>query len=616
MLQIPFNKNNKYNLLLIDIIFGIASFYLAFYLRFDGNIPLYYFDSYKKLFVIYVVLKILSFYILGMYKRVWQYAGVGDLLLIIYALTAAVVGLVSSGFYLRIAVPRSVFILAWMIDLLLSGGIRIVPKLLKEKGQFIHSIRNVKRLLIIGAGDAGVLVTKELFRQPASRLLPIGFIDDDQNKQNLKIMGIPVLGTREMLVQVLRGKNIQEVLIAMPSASGEVIREILEKCRQVNIPVRTLPRMYDIINGHISVEMIREVRLEDLLGREPVRLDLSGIDSFIRNKKVLVTGAGGSIGSELCRQICRYGPSELMLLGHDENPIFEIEMELEEKHPGTNLISVIADIKDGARINQVFGQYKPQVVFHAAAHKHVPLMEYNPGESFKNNVIGTKNVAEAADRHKTENFIFISTDKAVNPTSVMGATKRIAEIIIQNINGESRTKFATVRFGNVLGSRGSVIPIFQQQIRQGGPITITHPDMCRYFMTIPEAVELVLQAASMAAGGEIYILDMGEPVNIVDMAKELIRLSGLEPEKDIEIKFTGIRPGEKLYEEILTNEEGIAATKHRRIFISKRQRFSGIEREKLLYNFKQQKHNERDDIFELLHSLENAEMTKQNIVSC
>lgn len=603
MSYLPLNKKNS--MIFIDLVLGIASFYLAFYLRFDGVIPPGYYASFKTLFILYGFLKTAGFFLLGVYRRVWKYAGAGDLFLVIYALSVTALGLVSASYFLQVPVPRSVFILTWMLDIIFSGGIRAIPKLWLEKGKFFHNHKNVKRLLVVGAGDAGVLVVKELFRQENPGLFPVGFIDDDPDKKDLKILGLPVLGTREDLETVAADNDIQEVLIAMPSATGKVIREIYEKCRLANIPVRTLPRMYDIINGHISVDMIREVRLEDLLGREPVKLDLDGIAEFIKGKKILVTGAGGSIGAELCRQICRYDPGEIVLLGHDENPVFEIEMELQSRFPHVTVFPVIADIKDAKRINQVFGRHKPEVVFHAAAHKHVPMMEANPGESFKNNVLGTKNVAEAADRFAAESFILISTDKAVNPTSVMGATKRIAEMIVQRLNDTSRTRFASVRFGNVLGSRGSVIPIFQEQIRQGGPVTITHPEMCRYFMTIPEAVELVLQAASMAGGGEVFVLDMGEPVKIVDMARELIRLSGFEPDKDIKIQFTSIRPGEKLYEEILTNDEEVTATKHQRIFISKKHEFNKNELENLTNNLSLDRYFDRTRIFRILAQLEN-----------
>ncbi|QNB46997.1 NAD-dependent epimerase/dehydratase family protein [Thermanaerosceptrum fracticalcis] len=595
---------NRYSLAVLDFIIGVFAFYSAFYIRFDGQIPEVFLSVFNKFWLLYALIKITTFYFLGVYKRIWRYAGIRDLLVVVNSVSVSILVLITLGYYLRETVPRSVYILTWMLDMIMAGGIRVVPKIYYERSLKLVP-RDAKHLLVIGAGDAGVLVVKELQRQALASLIPIGFIDDDTAKQNIKIMGIPVLGTRAELEQVIKENDIQQVLIAMPSAPGKVIREIVEKCRALRVPVRTLPRMYDIINGQISVDLIREVKLEDLLGREPVKLDMERIAETIRHKRVLVTGAGGSIGSELCRQICRYDPKEIALLGHDENPIFEIELELRSKYPNLKIYSIIADVKDKNRIIQIFSEKRPEIVFHAAAHKHVPLMEYSPGEAFKNNIIGTKNVAEASDRLSVETFVLISTDKAVNPTSVMGATKRIAEIIIQYMAEMSKTKFVAVRFGNVLGSRGSVIPIFQEQIRQGGPITVTHPEMRRYFMTIPEAVQLVLQAASMAQGGEIFVLDMGEPVKIVDMAKELIRLSGLEPEKDIAIQFTGIRPGEKLYEELLTSEEDTTATKHKRIFIAKKQNVNKYELDRLFTDLSRQQYpNDREIIFQWLARLE------------
>lgn len=602
-------KNEGLLYIVIDIIVGIAAFYLAFYLRFDGDIPAEFLASFYSLWLLYVIGKVITFHFLGVYKRIWKYAGAGDLAVVVYSISISVLALVTAGFFLRINVPRSVFIFTWMLDVILSGGLRVLPKLYRERSLSLVKYKNAKRLLVVGAGDAGVLVVKELLRQEHPTMMPVGFIDDDKSKQNQKILGLPVLGDRNQIKQILLNHDIQEVLIAMPSATGQVVKEIVEICRELNVAVRTLPRMYDIINGQISVDLIREVKLEDLLGREPVNLDMERILDSICDKRIIVTGAGGSIGSELCRQICRYNPQELLLIGHDENPIFEIEIELKYKYPKLIIKSIIADIKDLNRISDIFQGYKPQVVFHAAAHKHVPLMEASPVEAFKNNVMGTKNVAEAADKSQAESFVLISTDKAVNPSSVMGATKRIAEIIIQHMNEVSTTRYVAVRFGNVLGSRGSVIPIFQEQIRQGGPVTVTHPEMCRYFMTIPEAVQLVLQAASMANGGEIFILDMGKPVKIIDMAKELIRLSGFEPDKDIGIQFTGIRPGEKLFEEILTDSEGTTATKHKRIYIAQNQAFNKIEMEKLIKDISQQRFlNERHEIFESLSAFESPEV--------
>jgi FlaA1/EpsC-like NDP-sugar epimerase len=605
-------KKNLSVFMLIDLLLGFLSFYGAYFLRFEGKIPAVIYVGFSSLWILYIVAKVIIFYLTGIYQRLWRYARVEDLLALIGSLLITALALVSLSYFMHVAVPRSVFILTCLLDIFLSGGVRVIPKVYNQHGSNVHNNSNAHKVLVVGAGDAGVLVVRELLRRENPLQIPVAFLDDDWAKVKLKIMGLPVLGTRHDLIRAVKENDIQEVLIAMPSASGQVIREIVENCRKAKVPVRTLPRMYDIINGEITVDLIREVKLEDLLGREPVQLDAETIKTSIRGKRVLVTGAGGSIGSELCRQICRFAPAELVLLGHDENPIFEIELELREKYPTAKLSTVIADVKDFSRIESVFQVFKPQVIFHAAAHKHVPLMEENPGEAFKNNVLGTRNVAEAAERVAAETFVLISTDKAVNPTSVMGATKRIAEIIIQNYNEISETRFTAVRFGNVLGSRGSVIPIFQEQIRKGGPVTVTDPEMRRFFMTIPEAVQLVLQAGSMAHGGEIFILDMGEPVKIVDMARELICLSGLEPDLDIPIKFTGIRPGEKLYEEILTAAEGVSATKHKRIFTAQKQEFNSSELGQLYQNLLQRKYySEREDIFELLIELEKAHACKE-----
>ncbi|MGI6587848.1 MAG: polysaccharide biosynthesis protein [Peptococcia bacterium] len=600
-----FKKKSWRAFLILDLLIGVIAFYGAYYLRFEGNIPALLYVGFSSLWLWYIVGKVGVFYFTGIYKRVWQFARAEDLLALVSSLLITILGLVSLSYFLSIAVPRSIFILTWMLDVFLSGGVRVIPKIYKERGINFHNYKDARKVLVVGAGDAGVLVVKELLRRENPTQFPVGFVDDDAQKFQTKIVGIPVLGSRKDLIRVVKENGIEEVLIAMPSATGQVIKEIAEDCRRIKIPVRTLPRMYDIINGEITVDLIREVKLEDLLGRETVHLDTKIIKNSIQGKKVLVTGAGGSIGSELCRQICRFNPVELVLLGHDENPLFEIELELKEKFPSAIISTVIADVKDFPRMEAIFQEVRPQAVFHAAAHKHVPLMEENPGEAFKNNVIGTRNVAEVADRVGVEIFVFISTDKAVNPTSVMGATKRIAEMVIQNFNEFSATKFVAVRFGNVLGSRGSVVPIFQEQIKKGGPVTVTNPEMRRFFMTIPEAAQLVLQAGGMAHGGEIFILDMGEPVKIVDLARDLIRLSGLEPDEDIKIEFTGIRPGEKLCEEILTEAEGVTATKHKRIFVAQKQDFNYEEMERLYQNpHDYQYYRDRESIFKLLKNLE------------
>ncbi len=594
--------------MLTDLLFGVLAFYAAYYLRFEGNIPAEMFNGFTSLWLWYILVKVLVFHSAGLYKRIWKFVGTNELISLVSMLFIAALLLISISYFGHIMVPRSIFLLTWLLDLIFSGGVRLIPKLYYERGKKLLGFSKGRRVLVVGAGDAGYLVVKELMRQAEPTLAPVGFLDDDEQKLKARILGLPVLGKHQELERVVKEHLIQEVLIAMPSAAGDVIREIVENCRRAKVQVRTLPRMYDIINGEISIDSIREVKLEDLLGREPVKLDTAAIDGSICGKRVLVTGAGGSIGSELCRQICRFNPAELVLLGHDENPLFEIEMELRERYPEAPLSTVIADIKDAARIEKVFLQIKPEVVFHAAAHKHVPLMEANPGEAFKNNVLGTRNVAFAASKVPVESFVFISTDKAVNPTSVMGATKRIAELMIQSFNDIGTTKFVAVRFGNVLGSRGSVVPIFQEQIRKGGPVTVTDPEMRRFFMTIPEAAQLVLQAGAMAQGGEIFILDMGEPVKIVDMAKELIRLSGFEPEKDIAIEYTGIRPGEKLYEELLTAQEGVTATKHKRIFTAQKQKYNYAELERLSQRLLQRQFcTDREGVFSLLENLEATE---------
>jgi FlaA1/EpsC-like NDP-sugar epimerase len=425
----------------------------------------------------------------------------------------------------------------------------------------------LKKFLIIGAGNAGEALLREIHRMRTSEYDVVGFIDDDTLKHGINIHGIPLLGSVNQLPEICLEKGIEEIAIAMPSATNQQLRRVIQICEGTKIRFRIVPSITDIASGKLRVSQIRDVDINDLLGREAVELDNTLIENFIRNKIVLVTGAGGSIGSEMARQICNFGPENLLLLEQAENPLFHIDRELRSSYPDVKLKTIICDITDTYRVNQIFESCKPQIVIHAAAHKHVPLMEVNPGESIKNNIGGTMNIANAANKFGTSHFVMISTDKAVNPTSLMGSSKRIAEMYIQDLNRTSETHFVTVRFGNVLGSNGSVVPIFKNQIAKGGPVTITHPEMKRYFMTIPEASQLVLQAASMGNGGEIFVLDMGEPVKIVDLAKELITLSGFRPGEDIEIKFTGLRPGEKLFEELSIKGEDMQPTRHPKIGI-------------------------------------------------
>lgn len=568
-----------------DVVCILISLALALLLRFDFSVSktLPYWQIVLRKLPGLIVIRLCVYYTLGLYSRLWQFASVREALVIILAGTIASVfdylilhGLEPSGF------PRSIIFMAWSLNVFFTGGIRFFVRMRWEWTSYVKACnhmskagleqaasRNTHKVLIVGAGEAGVIVAKELRTHPEVGQEIVGFVDDDPSKQGYIVAGYRVLGTTEGLPDLIRSHNVEEIVIAMPSAPGTVIRRVVRVCDGLGVKVLTIPGVYELLDGKLDVSRIRAIDIQDLLRREEVKVDLEEMGRYLSGRKVLVTGAGGSIGQELSRQVAGFGPKSLILLGHGENDIYEVDMDLLETFPNLNTIPVIADIRDSERIDWVFSFYKPDVVFHAAAHKHVPLMESNPKEAISNNVFGTWNVASAAERYGAKRFVLISTDKAVNPMSVMGCTKRAAEILIQSLAKRSETKFMAVRFGNVLGSRGSVIPLFKRQIRKGGPITVTHPDMVRYFMTIPEAVQLVIQAAAMGRGGEIFILDMGEPVRIVDLARDLIRLSGLDPDYDIEIQFTGIRPGEKIVEELLTTEEGTRTTVHERIFIAR-----------------------------------------------
>lgn len=554
-------------LILMDVIIVIAAPYLALLLRFEGNTggDSYYQTIYHYLPEI-ILVRLLTFYFFRLYNRLWRYASVNELVGIVSAVTTSSIIISFYMFSMGASLPRSITVISWLLIIGFVGLSRLFLRIVSE-------VRNRKatqcsRIIIIGAGDAGAMIARELHQRYYETKLLVGFIDDDQYKYKQRLFGVPVIGTRDDLMEMVVKHSIDEIIIAIPSLGGERLREIFRACRETKCGVKTVPGLYEVIDGQVSVEQLRNIDLEDILRREPVKLDLDQIASYLKGKRILVTGAGGSIGSELCRQIAKMSPSHITLLGKGENSIYEIHQEMTAKYPSLSIEPVIADVRDKSRIVSVFSRLQPQVVFHAAAHKHVPLMEAQPAEAVRNNIFGTKTVAEAADRVNVEKFVLISTDKAVNPTSVMGATKRVAEMIIQNMNKISNTNYVAVRFGNVLGSRGSVIPLFKKQIAKGGPITITHPDMQRYFMTIPEASQLVLQAGAIAKGGEVFVLDMGKPVKIVDMACDLVELSGLVPHRDISIKFTGLRPGEKLFEELLTAEEGTTSTKHEKIYVA------------------------------------------------
>ncbi|PGM72175.1 hypothetical protein CN952_14865 [Bacillus cereus] len=488
-----------------------------------------------------------------LYKKAWEYASIGELTQIFKAVTGSIVvtavvqEVINQDVYVRILA------IAWMIHMLLIGGSRFVWRIFRDS--YFKQNGDKKRTLIVGAGAAGTMVVRQLKQNKETDLYPVAFVDDEPNKQKLEIYNVPVVGSTENIQSIVDQYKIEHIIIAIPSLNRKQINEIFEKCSLTKAKTQIVPMLEDILDGKIAVNELRDVQVEDLLGREPIKLDDEGIGEEIAGKTVLVTGAGGSIGSEICRQIMKFKPNKIVLLGHGENSIYTIEMELKSTYDtDVEIVTEIADVQDRDKIFEVIEKHRPYTVYHAAAHKHVPLMERNPEEAVKNNVIGTKNVAEASDTFLVNTFVMVSTDKAVNPTSVMGATKRIAEMIVQYMNAGSKTRFVAVRFGNVLGSRGSVIPLFKKQIKKGGPVTVTHPDMIRYFMTIPEASRLVIQAGVLARGGEIFVLDMGDPVKIVDLAKNLIRLSGYSKD-EIDIEFTGIRPGEKMFEELLNENE-------------------------------------------------------------
>ncbi|WP_298202074.1 nucleoside-diphosphate sugar epimerase/dehydratase [Desulfosporosinus sp.] len=596
-----FNRKSLALMLIDSVLVNLAAFG-SFYLRFEGDIPNEYFWTYYHTAWAGTIIYLLTFSLFGLYNRLWQYASISELLSILYAVAVGTSSVVLVIYFLApMRYPNTVAVLFWLTTTFLIGGSRFLGRILQD-GVFNVRVPGIpKRVLIIGAGDAGALGIRELKNSNYKEGYPVGIIDDAPQKQKLKLMGIPVLGTRADIPRVVKAHKVEEVIIAMPSAPGNVIRDITEICEKNDVVIKIIPGIYNYFSGQVDTLKIREVQIEDLLGRDQVNLDIEEVAGYLAGETVLVTGAGGSIGSELCRQISRFNPERLILVGRGENSIFDIEQELRSDSPGINLITEILDVRDREKVELVFRKYKPGVVFHAAAHKHVPLMERNPEEALKNNILGTYNVAEISDLTQVKTFVLISTDKAINPTSIMGATKRVAEMIIQSLDRRSQTRYVAVRFGNVLGSRGSVIPTFKKQIAKGGPVTVTHPEMIRYFMTIPEAAQLVIQAGAMARGGEVFILDMGKPVKIVDLAQDLIRLSGFEVGVDIKIEFTGIRPGEKLYEELLTAEEGTTSTKHQRIFVARPSEVDVAGIEGLVQMIRERgSHLEREEIVEEL----------------
>lgn len=541
-------------LIVVDSVIVLFSIYIGYFFLYPIDNPFassYLFVSSLSIFVAHHAF---AFYY-GLYKKVWEYASIKELVSIALAVSFSILVVAAAQLVFTGNVMIRALLITWMLHILLIGGSRLSWRVIRDT--FIQSSKrlNKKRTLIVGAGSAGMMVARQLLKNHDTPLYPVAFVDDDKNKAGLEILGLSVLYDTKQMKEHVANNEIEQIIIAVPSADKSTLTVLKQLSVDTGVKVQAMPLIEDLLTGKVSVSDIKDVKIEDLLGREEVQLDLNAISEKLTDKTILVTGAGGSIGSEICRQVMRFNPKQLLLLGHGENSIYLIEMELREKVPqGTEIIPVIADVQDRERIFAILEEYKPDVIYHAAAHKHVPLMEANPLEAVKNNIYGTKNVAEAADTFGIGYFVLVSTDKAVNPPNVMGATKRFAEMIVQNLAKTSKTKFAAVRFGNVLGSRGSVVPLFKKQIAAGGPITVTDPEMTRYFMTIPEASRLVIQAGTLAKGGEVFVLDMGEPVKIVDLAKNVIQLSGYSVE-EIGIKFSGIRPGEKMYEELLDPAE-------------------------------------------------------------
>jgi FlaA1/EpsC-like NDP-sugar epimerase len=547
---------------------------------------------------------------LKLYRKLWQYASVGELLTIFKIVTASIILTAIVQLALFQEISFRLLSVTWLLHILLIGGSRFCWRMLRDT--YLYKDQNKKRTLIIGAGSAGTMVARQLLKNSEADLIPVAFIDDDYRKHKLEILGIPVISGVKEIEKTVHDLAIENIVIAIPSLSKRDLNTIFKECAKTTAKTQILPMIEDLVTGKVFVNQFRDIQMEDLLGREEIVLDTESISEKLTDKVVLVTGAGGSIGSEICRQVSIFHPKKLILLGHGENSIYSIEMEIKEsfKDSGIVVISEIADIQDEKKMLAIMGQYQPHVVYHAAAHKHVPLMEKNPEEAVKNNIIGTMNVAKAASWHGVNTFVMISSDKAVNPTSVMGSTKRLAEMMIQKMDRESTTKFVAVRFGNVLGSRGSVIPLFKKQIEKGGPITVTHPEMVRYFMTIPEASRLVIQAGALAKGGEIFVLDMGDPVKIVDIAKNLIKLSGYSVD-EIGIEYTGMRPGEKLFEELLKENEVHDEQIYPKIYVGKIAELYTEEIEEILSIFELLK---VDDLKQRLLNLANNKVTKQAVM--
>lgn len=581
-----FLRRNFLVILGIDAVLLAVAWYAAHLVRFDFAVPEERWLLLKRMLPLLITVKIITFYFFDLYRGMWRYTSITDLLNIIKAATVGSllsITLISFGTRL-VGFARSVFIIDWCLTVLLISGFRLSVRLYFEfsgedktqrntAAKVFRRLRNkrvdCKNLLVIGAGDCGEKIYREIRDNARLRYNVVGFLDDHPSKLGMKIHGVPVRGPIDNMQAVAKSLGADEALIAIPSASSSQMRRIVACCKESGIESKTMPGMGELINGKVTVNAIREVAYRDLLGREPVNLDQAKIGAYIGGRRVLVTGAGGSIGSELCRQICRFRPERVVLYERAESSLYDLELELKQNYGDIEILPLLADVRDRRQLEKAFEASKPQAVFHAAAYKHVPILELQPWKAIKNNILGTRNLIDIAQRFEAERFVFVSTDKAVRPVNVMGSSKRVAEMLVQGHNNSSvsNTRFITVRFGNVVGSVGSVVPLFKKQIQRGGPVTVTHRDVTRYFMTIPESCQLILQAGAMGEGGEIFILDMGTPIKIDDMARDLIRLSGFEPEVDIKIEYVGLRPGEKLYEELITDSEGVVPTTHDKIMV-------------------------------------------------
>jgi FlaA1/EpsC-like NDP-sugar epimerase len=571
LISLPINRHRLWQLG-VDACLCAAAWYLAFRLRFDPKVPPYYQTLFDRTFWFVILIQMAVFVLFGFYNRWWRYVSTRDMWGAARGVTVACLTSSLVVYFVdpvsQVRLPRSVAVMDWLLLLAFVAGARMLARTVMERPSGRGLVARGKEVIVVGAGDAAQLIVKEMLKSPSLGYTPIGLVDDDPRKKNLRLHNVRVFGTTEELPKILAENRPDEVLIAIPSASGEVRQRIVDISRAAGIPVKTLPGIYELISGDLDLAgQIRPVQVEDVLGREPVEVDLRAVSSYIADATVLVTGAGGSIGSELCRQIARIGCKRLILVDQGETALFEIERELVSERGFAPSVPVLADVGNKHRMRRVFERYTPSVVFHAAAYKHVPLMEANPLESVRNNTLATKVIAEVAVEFGVERFVLVSTDKAVNAKTVMGQSKAVCEWIVEGYGAREDvpTRFVAVRFGNVLGSSGSVIPIFRRQIERGGPVTVTHPEMTRFFMTIPEAVSLIVQAGSIGRSGQVFVLDMGEPVSILELAKNMIQLSGKEPGRDIAIDFTGVRPGEKLHEELWGDGETVGETPHSKI---------------------------------------------------